>query len=135
MSEPVFDDNDKLILEQTLQLRTRMLGVFAKKSDADLPTKPSEMLAIAQLAGSIDKTVIDRAKLRADQQNAHSQEKDRALFLELMSHLHQNPRTLPAVEVLESATAPEYQPNQSFSLVEGELVRREDNIDIDALTK
>ncbi len=135
MDHPVFDDEDKVILANTLRLRTRMLDVFARKDDKDLPTKPSEMLAIAQLAGSIDKTVIDRAKLRADQQNAQSLEKDRAVLLDLMMHMHQTPKkTIVADDVVDTTAMPEYISNTSKGVSDGELIRREDTMDISELT-
>ncbi len=132
MAQTVFDDNDKDILDKTLKLRTRMLDVFARKADTELPTKPSEMLAIAQLAGSIDKTVIDRAKVRAEENNSQSQEKDRALFLDLLHHLHQSPK--PVVAEAAISAMPAFTPRDSASVAAGELIRREDDIDVSQYT-
>lgn len=130
MSQPVFDDRDREILEKTLNLRMRMMDVIARKGDDQLPSKPSELLAIAQLAGSIDKTVIDRAKVRSEENSSQSQEKDRAVLLNLMRHMHQN--SSKPTELIETAATviPSFVSNSDAKVSSGELIRREDNIDL-----
>ena len=127
----VFDDIDQQHLDKTLNLRLRIMDVIAKKSDSELPTKPSDLLAIAQLAASVDKTVIDRAKIRADnQRDDRNEEANRELMLALMREIHLNKPTT-VVEVVDSnAKLPDYTSQSQFNINPGELIRKQDDFDI-----
>jgi hypothetical protein len=127
MVQPVFDERDTEILDKTLNLRMRLMGVFDKKQDSELPVKPSELLAIAQLAGSIDKTVIDRAKVRSNDQNNQSQEKERALLLALMQQMHNNKSSQNSQLVHEM---PSFESNTTLNISDGELVRGQDSVEL-----
>lgn len=131
----VFDDQDQMNLAKTLNLRLRIVDVIANKKDSDLPTKPSDLLAIAQLAASVDKTVIDRAKIRADnERNDNNEEANRDLMLALMREIHvSNHHAVPVIPV-PGHEPPEYMSNTELAVNSGELIRRQDDVGIEGST-
>lgn len=128
----VFDDQDQLNLAKTLNLRLRIVDVIANKKDSDLPTKPSDLLAIAQLAASVDKTVIDRAKIRADNERGdRNDEANRDLMLALMREIHVSNHTKPEIVPQEGYSAPEYVSSVDMAIASGELIRKQDDVGLE----
>ncbi len=69
MSE-IFTEKDVTLLEKSMTLRERIVDNFARLPDDQLPKKPSELMAVVNLAESIDRTVFQKAKLTIDKDSA-----------------------------------------------------------------
>lgn len=130
----LFTDEDQVALAKTRSLRLRMIDQIAKKSDAELPSKPSELLAIAQLTVVQDKSVIDQAKLRMDSaKNENDATANRLLLMALMREIHENKPQFLSEE--GGGQIPEYQSTDALTINDTELVRGMQTPDVEAVLK
>jgi len=134
---PVFDDDDNRILGKTLTLRERIVDTIAKKSDSELPSKPAELMALAQILTSVDDTVMKRAKIRSDaQRNEENDAVNHAVMHAMLREMHVNKKQYQNDPVLpeEAVSPPEYVPQKTFDIPAGELIRKTDDVGLEDIT-
>lgn len=119
-----FDDKDLELLAKTMKLRERMMDNIAQRSDADLPVKPSDLMAVTNLVESVDRSIYAKAKINIEDTSSKSEEATREVLKSLMMDLHRN-KQAPYLESI--GHAPSYVPSTDISVNEGELVRGSDN--------
>lgn len=121
-----FTPEDLTVLEKTQAMRLRLAENIMGKPDAELPKKPSDLMATTNLLESIDRSILGRTKLRIDDDSAKDAAQSKELLRSLMLELHQN-RGAPAtpVPLTLNAEAPVYTPSGS-TVTPGELILRTD---------
>lgn len=129
MSE-VFTDQDVTLLEKSMRLRERIVDNFARLPDDQLPKKPSELMAVVNLAESIDRSVFQKAKLTIDKETAEDDKTTKNVLRQLMLDLHTNKKDGP-LPGEAAAPAPAYQSNTDITIRDGELIPRTDTVTLE----
>lgn len=126
----VFTDEDVRRLDKTMLLRERIVDNFNKLPDDQLPRKPSDLMAVVNLAESVDRSIIQRARLVVDADQAEDDKLTKNVLRGLMQDLHTNkrPGPLPGEAPRE---APVYKGNENFDIRPGELISKSDNISLE----
>ncbi len=131
MSE-IFTEKDVTLLEKSMTLRERIVDNFARLPDDQLPKKPSELMAVVNLAESIDRTVFQKAKLIIDKDSATDEKATKEVLRSLLMDLHTNKGNGPLPgETVRQTAAPAYQSNTNLEIREGELIPRNDNVTLE----
>lgn len=122
-----FEDKDLELLAKTMKLRERMMDNIAQRADADLPIKPSDLMAVTNLVESVDRSIYAKAKINIEDTSSKNEEATREVLRSLMKDLHQN-KQAPYLETLaHTGHPPSYVSSTDISINEGELVRGADN--------
>lgn len=126
----VFTNEDVTLLNKSMKLRERIIDNFARLPDDQLPRKPAELMAVVNLAESVDRTVIQKAKLNIDKENGEDDKVTKTLLRQLMLDLHTNKPTGPLPGETPRA-APEYKSNTEIPIRDGELITKTDTISLE----
>lgn len=129
MSE-VFTNEDVVLLDKSMRLRERLVDNIAKLPDDQLPHKASDLMAVVNLAESIDRTIIQKAKLTIDKEGNDDNKTTSAVLRQLMMDLHTNKPSGPLQGVTNSQP-PEYKSNSDLKIKEGEMIARTDTISLE----
>lgn len=123
-----FNDKDLSRLEQTMILRERMMNNIASAADADLPRKPSDIMAVTTLLESIDRSILGRAKIDIEGDSAKNQDATKELLKSLILDIHTNGVGGHSNrQITNEYIQPSYTPSTELSVSEGELIYKSDN--------
>ena len=132
MSDNIFTEKDVTLLEKSMTLRERIVDNFQRLPDDQLPKKPSELMAVVNLAESIDRSVFQKAKLTIDKDQANDDKATKDVLRSLLLDLHTNKGDGPLPgETAHQAPAPAYQSNTNIEIREGELIPRNDVVTLE----
>lgn len=121
-----FEDKDLELLEKSMKLRERMMDNIARKKDEELPTKPSDLMAVTNLLESVDRSIYAKAKINIEDTAAKNDEATKEVLRQLMTQLHNNKPQFNQ-ESVQTSSIPSFQSNSGFSVSEGELITGSDN--------
>lgn len=126
----VFTNEDVTLLDKSMRLRERIIDNFARLPDDQLPRKPAELMAVVNLAESVDRTIIQKAKLNIDKENGEDDKVTKTLLKQLMLDLHTN-KPISSLPGETTRAAPEYVPTADIKINDGELIKRADTISLE----
>lgn len=126
----VFTNEDVTLLDKSMRLRERIMDNFARLPDDQLPRKPAELMAVVNLAESVDRTIIQKAKLNIDKENGEDDKVTKTLLKQLMLDLHTN-KPISSLPGETTRTAPEYVPTADIKINDGELIKKADTISLE----
>jgi hypothetical protein len=120
----VFTENDLRLLDKTISIRERIIDNLLTK---ELPSSVRDIEAFSNLLESVDRSILDKAKVKIEDINSKINEETKDILRAILLDLHNsngssNPNTY-------ERSAPEYKPN-GVSLNTGELIIGLDNIDL-----
>lgn len=122
-----FEERDLNLLEQSMRLRERMMNNIASKPDQELPTKPSELMAVTNLLESVDRSIFAKAKIDIEETSAKNEEATKEVLRQLMSELHNTKGRYQHSNQTSNASIPSYESRSQLNINEGELIPRSDN--------
>ena len=121
-----FEDKDLELLEKSMKLRERMMDNIARKKDEELPSKPSELMAVTNLLESVDRSIYAKAKINIEDTAAKNEEATKEVLRQLMTQLHNNKPQFEQV-ALQGASIPSFESRGGFAVSDGELITGSDN--------
>ena len=118
----MFTEEDNRLLTKTLNVRERLIDHLTKES---LPTSSRDVDSLTNLLESVDRSILDKAKLKIEEQDSQVNKENKEILKNLLLDLHSNKEThIPSANEL-----PEYVP-QGITINEGELIRGEDSVSL-----
>lgn len=123
----IFTDEDARLLEKTISIRERLIDNIVKK---ELPTKDKDLVAFTNLLESIDRSIFNKAKIKIEDTNSKNNEETKEVLKNLLITLHNSNVT----EAPITRESPEFK-STNMELIEGELIVKNDDIDIKSFIK
>lgn len=122
-----FEERDLSLLEKTMRLRERMMDNIAVRKDEELPSKPSDLMAVTNLLESIDRSILGKAKIDIEGDSKKNEEATKELLRQLVIDIHTNGSNRPAIVGEGQKTIPSYIPFKEMGVSPGELILKSDN--------
>lgn len=113
-------DRDIQLLEKTINAREKILDTLMSKSTS-LASRDIEVLT--NLAESIDRSIINRFKVTIESEEVKD---TKEVLRDLLLTLHKG--VTINQEILQEKDTPVFKSNDSISITNGELIRKQDNI-------
>lgn len=125
-----FEDKDLELLEKSMKLRERMMDNIARRKDEELPSKPSDLMAVTNLLESVDRSIYAKAKINIEDSAAKNEEATKEVLRQLVTQLHNNK---PQFEqgASQGPSIPSFKSSGGFALTDGELITGSDNHVVD----
>lgn len=125
-----FTPDDVRVLEKTLSIRERMLDNLV--SQEKLPTDPESIRSFVNLLDSTDKNVFGRAKIKVEESSNKVNEETNNILGDLVLKLHSG--VIPeGLGLDDGAVIPKWEGSSEVEVLEGELIRRTDDVGIEIL--
>ena len=88
----IFNHNESRLLNKTMDIREKIVDQMAS---AGLPTKAHELLALNAVMNDMDKQVMDKVKLRVEQEEDDNKNKTVAMVAEILGRIDSNRGYIP----------------------------------------
>lgn len=127
----IFNEDDIRLLNKTLQIREQIIDNILKTS---LPKTAREIDSFTNLLESVDRSILNKAKIKIEDANARANEETKEILRDLLMELHKNSNSSNLNTSNSSREIPEYKP-RNMNILEGELIRKIDIIDVNSILK
>lgn len=117
-----FTDEDVRILEKTARVREMTIDALTKDQ---MPSRPSDVMALVSVIESLDKTILTKAKLKIEDTASKSNEETQTMMRELLLNLHRT--GIKAVGAPATLTLPE---DIEYTILPAEMVKDIDQVSI-----
>lgn len=121
-----FEDKDLELLEKSMKLRERMMDNIARRKDEELPSKPSDLMAVTNLLESVDRSIYAKAKINIEDSAAKNEEATKEVLRQLVTQLHNN-KPQSEQTAFQNPSIPSFKSSGGFALTDGELITGSDN--------
>lgn len=132
MTTSSFTELDVLRLERTLNIREQIIDNLLKNS---LPTKARDVDSFVNLLESVDRSIIAKAKVNADEAKNKVDEATKGLLGELLETLHKSDSSAKTrtIDVNVSVVEPPVFQPRNLDISEGELIMKQDKMNMDEI--
>lgn len=132
MTTSSFTESDVLRLERTLNIREQIIDNLLKNS---LPTKARDVDSFVNLLESVDRSIIAKAKVNADEAKNKVDEATKGLLGELLETLHNSDSSAKTrtIDVNVSVVEPPVFQPRNLDISEGELIMKQDKMNMDEI--
>lgn len=132
MTTSSFSELDVLRLERTLNIREQIIDNLLKNS---LPTKARDVDSFVNLLESVDRSIIAKAKVNADEAKNKVDEATKGLLGELLETLHKSDSSAKTrtIDVNVSVVEPPVFQPRNLDISEGELIMKQDKMNMDEI--
>lgn len=120
-----FTEEDLRLLEKTINIREKIIDNIVSK---ELPTKDKDLIAFTNLLESVDRSIFNKAKIKIEDINSKNNEETKEILKDLLLSLHKSTNK----ETTIKRELPEFV-STNISINEGELILKNDNIDISSI--
>lgn len=121
-----FTDEDVRRLELSMQLREELLLKLKAEDRKDV----GYVNSFTNLAESLDRSILSKAKIKVEEEANKTSAANKEAILEFMMAVHSN-ASAPITSKVEREI-PKYIPTGEEQVIDGELITKEDKIDVKA---
>lgn len=124
----VFTVDDIRLLEKTISIRERMIDNLLT---SELPTKARDLDSYTNLLESVDRSIIQKAKINIEETSNKINEETKGVLTDLLLSLHRGAIPTPTLteDSYNGDSVPRYEPRE-MEINEGVLIPKTDHINI-----
>jgi len=122
----IFNENDLILLDKTLSIREKLIDSIVEK---ELPETPREINSFTNLLESVDRSILNKAKVKLEDTNTKINEESKEILRNLLLELHKNKNNSTEVTEDNTSSIPEFK-SIGLDINEGELIVKEDPISL-----
>lgn len=125
-----FSVDDLRLLEKTISIRERMIDNLLKN---DLPTKARDIDSYTNLLESVDRSILNKAKVSIEENSNKINEETKSVLTDLLKHLHSENESAPTPapdSQMSQENIPQFK-SSGMELNSGLLVPKTDNQNIE----
>lgn len=124
---------DIRLLEKTVNIRERMIDNLLK---SELPTKARDIDSFTNLLESVDRSILQKAKISIEENTNKINEETKGVLTDLLLSMHKGEISAPKVteEVLETREVPKYVPRE-MDITEGSLIPKSDIVSMEDIKR
>lgn len=123
-----FNVDDIRLLEKTINIRERMIDNLLL---GELPTKARDIDSFTNLLESVDRSIIQKAKINIEETSNKINEETKGVLTDLLLNLHRGavPKAVAPTYNASEVQIPKFVPT-GMEVTEGVLIPKTDNISI-----
>ena len=123
-----FNVDDLRLLEKTINIRERMIDNLLL---GELPTKARDIDSFTNLLESVDRSIIQKAKINIEETSNKINEETKGVLTDLLLNLHSGavPMAVAPTDNVSEVEIPKFVPTGK-EVTEGVLIPKTDNISI-----
>jgi hypothetical protein len=125
-----FTEEDLRLLDKTIQIRERLIDSIV---ETELPSKARDIDSFTNLLESVDRSILNKAKVKLEDSNTKINEESKEILRSLLVELHRG--SSAADLALESTNSPPIYESIGIEINDGELIEKSDDISLSDIEK